>query len=54
MFHLNHGVSSVFQTLGINHRKYNVLLNYIAPGLITILGLGFVSIPLSIFLGFAQ
>lgn len=51
MMHLSHGVSSLFQTLGIHHRKYQTLIANLGPSLSVILGLGFVSVPLAIFLG---
>ena len=54
MIHLNHGVSSLFQTLGFHHRKYQKLITLLGPSLSAILGLGFVSVPLAIFLGLIQ
>jgi succinate dehydrogenase / fumarate reductase cytochrome b subunit len=49
--HLNHGISSLFQTLGWNHPKYNALLRNLGPTLGTLLSVGFISIPVSVFLG---
>ncbi|NRA43710.1 MAG: succinate dehydrogenase cytochrome b subunit [Oligoflexales bacterium] len=54
MVHLSHGVSSLFQTLGINHKKYNGLIRSIGPALSTLLAIGYLSIPLSILLGFIK
>lgn len=52
--HLSHGVSSVFQTLGLNHPRYNVVLRKAGP----VLGVGvaalFASIPLAVYLGFVK
>jgi len=36
-FHLFHGFTSAFQTLGINHSKYNGLINFIGIGFFAIL-----------------
>lgn len=52
--HLNHGISSVFQTLGWNHSKYNPLLRRLGPVLGTALALGFISIPISVLAGFVK
>lgn len=49
--HLHHGVSSLFQSLGLNHPKYNPLLRGLGPGLSIILASGFISIPLAILSG---
>ncbi len=53
-FHLNHGLSSVFQTLGLRHPKYDPLIGLIGPLLGSFLALGFLSIPLSVMLGFVK
>jgi len=50
MSHLYHGVRSFFQTLGINHPKYNRIIQCIGPVLSILLTLGFLSIPISVFL----
>lgn len=49
--HLCHGASSLFQTLGVNHPKYNCCLRMVGPVLATILSAGFLSIPIAILLG---
>ncbi|NUN15341.1 MAG: succinate dehydrogenase cytochrome b subunit [Myxococcales bacterium] len=49
--HLAHGISSVFQTLGVNHPKYNGVLRKSGPALATVIILGFISIPLAILFG---
>lgn len=46
-FHLVHGFKSAFQTLGINHPKYNPLLNFLGAGVFGILiPIGFALMPL--------
>lgn len=54
MTHLYHGMKSFFQTLGINHPKYNAAIQILCPSLAFILTLGFLSIPLAIFFGFVS
>lgn len=53
-FHLSHGISSSFQSLGINHSKYNGLIKTAGPIIAWFLGLGFISIPLSVMFGIIQ
>jgi succinate dehydrogenase / fumarate reductase cytochrome b subunit len=50
-FHLNHGGQSAFQTLGINHKKYNFLIKRAFPMLCGLLAIGFISIPVAVTLG---
>ena len=46
-FHLVHGFKSAFQTLGINHPKYNPVLNFLGAGVFGILiPIGFALMPL--------
>ena len=52
--HLNHGISSLAQTLGWNHPKYNSIFKWSGPILGTLLALGFISIPVSVLLGVVQ
>lgn len=54
MAHLNHGISSSMQTLGLCHSKYNALIKNASLGLCVALALGFVSIPVSIFAGYIR
>ena len=49
--HLSHGVSSVFQTLGFNHPKYNKLFSKIGPAVGAFVSLGFISIPAGVLAG---
>lgn len=41
--HLMHGVASAFQTLGLNHRKYNCLIKWGSVIFAVVVGLGFMS-----------
>jgi succinate dehydrogenase / fumarate reductase cytochrome b subunit len=50
-FHLSHGISSMFQSLGINHPKYNTLLRRLGPGLGCLLAALYISIPVAVLLG---
>lgn len=49
--HLSHGVSSAFQTLGVNHPKYQSLLHALGPAFASIIFIGNVSIPLAVLSG---
>ncbi len=50
-FHLNHGIYSVFQTLGLNHPKYNCWRRLFANGASIAIALGYISIPAAVLLG---
>ncbi len=52
--HLSHGISSIFQTLGINHPKYNGVIQKVGPLLGTLLAAGYISIPVAIMLGIVK
>lgn len=54
MLHLNHGISSLFQTLGLYNSKYTPWLRKFGPSISIFLGLGYLSIPLSIMIGFIK
>ena len=45
-FHLWHGFSSAFQSLGINHPKYNTLIDAFGMFFALIIAAGFASFPL--------
>jgi len=47
-FHLNHAFQSAFQTLGLNHKKYTPIINFIGIAYSIIIPLGFIIIPLYI------
>ncbi len=49
--HLRHGISSFFQTLGFNHPRWNPILEKSGIGVATLIFLGYVSIPATVFFG---
>jgi succinate dehydrogenase / fumarate reductase cytochrome b subunit len=49
-FHLNHGIGSVFQTLGLNHPKYNRWRRAFALVASTAIVIGYISIPAAVLL----
>jgi len=49
--HLSHGVSSVFQTLGLRNERWRGRVDLIATAYGWIITLGFISIPLAVLLG---
>lgn len=51
VLHLNHGLVSLFQTLGIHSSVVNPIIRIVCPTISVILGVGFLSIPISIFMG---
>jgi succinate dehydrogenase / fumarate reductase cytochrome b subunit len=49
-FHLYHGFQSAFQTLGLNHSKYNGLIKFLGIWIYSILlPAGFAAMPLFFF-----
>ena len=52
--HLSHGFSSVFQSFGINHPKYNMAIRKVGWAYAIIISLGFISQPLYFFLNEVQ
>ncbi|RAJ02547.1 succinate dehydrogenase / fumarate reductase cytochrome b subunit [Chitinophaga skermanii] len=49
-FHLIHGFKSAFQTFGLNHKKYNGIINFVGVWLFGIaIPVGFAAIPLYIY-----
>lgn len=52
--HLSHGVASIFQTLGLRSKKASELIRKISVGYAVVIWLGFISIPIAIFLGFVK
>jgi succinate dehydrogenase / fumarate reductase cytochrome b subunit len=52
--HLSHGASSLFQSLGISHPKYDGFLRGIGPFLGTVLFVGNVSMPLAVLAGLVR
>ncbi|WP_300660688.1 succinate dehydrogenase cytochrome b subunit [Fluviicola sp.] len=50
MFHLWHGFASSFQSLGLNHRKYNGLISFVGKAFAIVVPLLFAIIPVIIYL----
>jgi succinate dehydrogenase / fumarate reductase cytochrome b subunit len=50
-YHLMHGFQSAFQTLGLNHKKYNPLIQNLGFWFSVLVSLLFVAMPISMFLG---
>jgi succinate dehydrogenase / fumarate reductase cytochrome b subunit len=49
--HLSHGISSVFQTLGLRNERWRSRLDCVASLYAWIVALGFISIPLAVLTG---
>ena len=49
--HLSHGASSMFQSLGLNHPRYNPLLSKVGPVFAAVIVLGNISMPLAVLMG---
>lgn len=49
--HLRHALTSLFQTFGIYHSKYNCVIKWVGPVVATVVVLGNASMPLLIWLG---
>ncbi len=52
--HLSHGVTSLFQSLGINHPKYNGLIKMAGPGFATLVLIGNCSMPIAVLAGMVK
>jgi succinate dehydrogenase / fumarate reductase, cytochrome b subunit len=52
--HLRHGVWSALQTVGINHPRYTPILRFLATAVALLVAIGFISIPLSILIGWVK
>ena len=50
--HLYHGAWSMFQSVGLNHPKYNRLVRTLATIIAIVVVVGFISIPVAVLLGF--
>jgi succinate dehydrogenase / fumarate reductase, cytochrome b subunit len=48
--HLSHGVASIFQTLGLRSKKSSPLIALVSKGYALIIWIGFLSIPIAIYL----
>lgn len=53
-FHLHHGIWSMFQSLGLNHTKYNHLRRVFAMAFSIVVVVGFLTVPVSIVTGFLR
>lgn len=52
--HLSHGISSVFQTLGLRNERWRSRLDCVASLYAWIVALGFISIPLAVLSGYLK
>jgi succinate dehydrogenase / fumarate reductase cytochrome b subunit len=52
--HLHHGISSMFQTLGISHPRYTPWFKRAAALLAVLICLGFISVPVSVVAGWVS
>ncbi len=50
-FHLIHAIESMFQTLGINHPKYNSFIHGLSVTVSLVIVCGFISIPVGVLFG---
>lgn len=48
--HLSHGISAMFQSLGLSHPRYTPLVKKAAVAIAALLVLGFISVPISVLL----
>ena len=48
-FHLSHGVSSAFQTLGLSTHKYEKIISFIGKGIAVLIPILFASIPITLY-----
>jgi succinate dehydrogenase / fumarate reductase cytochrome b subunit len=49
--HLSHGISSLFQSLGLNNRVYGRFLDRLAVGVAILIFVGYISIPAAVLMG---
>jgi succinate dehydrogenase / fumarate reductase cytochrome b subunit len=49
-FHLSHGVSSIFQSFGLNHRAYENKIKTVGLSYSIIVLLGFISQPIYVYI----
>lgn len=52
--HLSHGIWSMFQSVGLAHKRHSVVLRNAARAIALLIFMGYVSIPISVFLGFVK
>jgi succinate dehydrogenase / fumarate reductase cytochrome b subunit len=53
-FHLSHGIWSMFQSVGLAHKRHTPLLKNAARAIAILIFLGYSSIPISVYLGFVK
>jgi succinate dehydrogenase / fumarate reductase cytochrome b subunit len=51
-FHLYHGFASAFQTLGLNHLKYNPIIKFVGVAFAIVVPVLFAWIPIAMFFKF--
>jgi succinate dehydrogenase / fumarate reductase cytochrome b subunit len=54
VFHLFHGIWSMFQTLGVNNRGRNRFWGTVSGVVSVVVSIGFVTVPLAVLLGFVR
>jgi succinate dehydrogenase / fumarate reductase cytochrome b subunit len=52
--HLSHGIWSMLQSVGLGHPRHTPLLKKAAAAIATLIVLGYISIPISVLLGFVK
>lgn len=52
--HLKHGISSLFQSLGLNHPKYNGIIKMISPSIAGLVLIGNCSMPIACLAGWVK
>ena len=52
--HLSHGVTSLFQSLGLNHPKYNGMIKMAGPAIATLVLIGNCSMPIAVLAGWVK
>ncbi len=52
--HLSHGLWSMFQSVGLAHPRQSVLVKLAARAIAAVIVLGYISIPISVLLGFVK
>ena len=52
--HLSHGLWSMFQSVGLAHKRHSATLKNAARAIATIIVLGYIVIPISVLLGFVK
>ena len=52
--HLSHGISSMFQSLGLNNRAYSRFLDRLAVAAAILIFIGYCSIPIAVLFGWVK